>query len=748
MAINLITSRKHSHLTKIQFPNFNSVEAWWNKYPSDQGYQLDIETNMTDDIVERIIYTIQIGDLEGNTQLVFDMVDLHPRMVQLVKEILQADVPKYIQNAMFEYTVIKQCMGIEITKVKDTFVQSRILTCGLPPIQGRNSLAGIAHRILHVDLPKEEQTTFAGDILTQAQVEYAALDVTLLHAIYEKQMELITKASLHNTLELEEQAVRSLGDIEYYGMYLNQEEWKEQANKNKKLLKETLDNMVKIMTEDPELSQSVQDLGFIAAQDTYTFKWSSPKQKLELLHLDMPELESSAIAYLKKFIKLNPELPEHKIELLEAYLEKNYDFLEMYYINDWGSKLIEMDIKVPAGSVRINFDSPSQTLQLFQLLRPTLKSTNAKSLAYIQHPLVSEYKKYTKISKAVTSFGELFLEGLSADGRCRPRIRTILDTGRISMSSMRRKGSGLQQIPANNTYRNCFKADPGYKFVGIDYMSAELVIIAEWSQDPTMLKALKEGRDLHSVTTSMLFPELWAKAGEDPNPIGKPHSDEGKKLRNWAKATSFGIVYGTSAIGVAERLDLPPGFTEVRKMYPKEVAQAKKDFKVSSFEDLKILFNQNKFLPEVVTADKLIKNYFKVYPGVEKKLKWAAHYGVTHLHSRTMQPFLRARFFTRPSDQGQSKAIERQAMNSPIQGTSADITKAALIKLKRELDKPKWDGHLTLQMHDEIVCQIREDQAEEWAIIQAKLMNEAADMVIKSKLLRVDEPLITDSWTK
>lgn len=208
------------------------------------------------------------------------------------------------------------------------------------------------------------------------------------------------------------------------------------------------------------------------------------------------------------------------------------------------------------------------------------------------------------------------------------------------------------------------------------------------------------------------------------------------------------IVYGTSAIGLAERLDLPPGFTEIRKNFPEEIRQAKEDFKVSDNESLKVLFNDGKFLQEVVTADKLIKSYFRVYPGVQKKLAWSAREGVTKLHSRTMQPFLRARFYTSPHDQGQSKAIERQAQNSPIQGTSADITKAALVKLKRELDKPEWDGHLMLQMHDEIVCQIREDQAETWAPVQAKLMNEAADMVIKSGLLRVDEPLITDSWTK
>lgn len=523
----------------IQFPNFDSVEAWWDNYNYSKGYQLDIETNITDDIIEREIYTIQIGDLEGNTQLLFDMTDLHPRMVQLVREILQADVPKYIQNAMFEYTVIKQCLEIEITKIKDTFIQSRLLTCGLPPIQGRNSLAGIAQRILGIELSKEEQTSFTNEILTESQINYAFTDVILLYTIYEKQMKLIQDAQLQNVLQLEELAVPALGDIEVYGMYVDQNQWKENASINRAQLNTAVVNMCDIM-RGPELLNQVQELGFIAAQDTYTFKWSSPKQKLELLQLDIPYIESSAMVYLKKFIKINPDLPEHKIELIEYYLGQNYEWLENYYINDWPLKLVEMGIKIAKDSVQINFDSPAQTLQLFQILKPGLKSTDAKSLAYIQHPLITEYKRYTKLSKAVSSFGEIFLEGLSSDGRCRPRIKTILDTGRISMSSMRKRGSGLQQIPADNRYRNCFKADPGYKFVGIDYMSAELVIIAEWSQDTAMLKALREGRDLHSVTTALLFPELWAKAGEDPNPYGKPTSAEGKKLRNWAKATSFG----------------------------------------------------------------------------------------------------------------------------------------------------------------------------------------------------------------
>lgn len=731
-----------------QFPNFKSVQHWWDNYDKKEGYQLDIETNIVDDVIERIIYTIQIGDLTGDVQLVFDIPALHPDMILLIRDILQEDCPKYIQNAMFEYTILKQYMGIEITQIKDTFIQSRVLTCGLPPIRGRNSLAGIVKRILRIDLPKEEQTTFKGELLTANQIEYAAKDVTLLHLLHKSQMKLINRAQLQNTLQLEEKVVPALGDLEVHGMHLDQEQWKIQAQKNKEELAIILDNMIEIM-KTGELFEGVKELGFIAAQDTYYFKWSSPKQKLILLQLDIPGVTSSAMIYLKKYLKANSEmLTEAKIELIEAYLTRDYEWLETYYITDWGQTLQDMEIMIPEGSVRINFDSPAQTLLLFQLLKPNLRATDAKALAYIQHPLISEYKKYTKVSKAVTSFGELFLEGVSKDGKVRPRIKTILDTGRISMSSIKGKGSGLQQMPANNIYRNCFKADPGYKFVGIDYMSAELVIIAEWSQDSTMLKALREGRDLHSVTTSLLFPELWANAGEPSNPKKKPISDEGKKLRQWAKATSFGIVYGTSAVGLAERLDLPPGFTEVKRLHREAVNKAKRDFHVSDSESLKRLFNDNKFLPEVITGDKLIKSYFKVYPKVEKRLKLAASQGVTELHSRTMQPYVRARFFTYPDNQGQAKAIERQAANASIQGTSADITKTALIFLKRELDKSEWDGKLILQMHDEIVVSIREDQAEQWAPIQAQLMNDAADVVIKSGLLRVDKPSITDQWTK
>lgn len=541
MAINLITGRIYPKIEDIQFPNFKSVQTWWDNYDKVNGYQLDIETNIVDHVIEREIYTVQIGDLKQKTQLVFDIPNLPKDFFNLLMEILQYDCPKYIQFAMFEYTVIKSVFNIEITMIKDTYIQSRLLSCGLPIMKGRDALTGILNRTLHIDLSKEEQTSFAGELLSKKQIEYAALDVAFLYAAYQKQMKLIKDASIQNTLILEEKVVPALGDIEVNGMYLDTDMWNIVGNKNKKNLKIAFDNMIQILKQD-DMIEAVKEHNFITPTDTYLFKWASPKQKLILLNLEIPDITSSSQVMLKKYIKSKGTdiNPKHN-ELLILYLNRDYERLETYYINNWNNKLKELGIFIPKDTININFNSPSQVLELFQIIKPQLTSTNATSLAYIDHPLVEHYKKYTKLSKALGSFGESFLSGLSIDGKIHPRIRQILDTGRISMSgSVKGAGSGLQQIPADNRYRNCFRADKGRTFVSIDYSSAELVIIAEWSQDKTMLAALQEGRDMHSVTTSLLFPELWAKAGEPKYPTKKPTSIEGKKLRNWAKATAFG----------------------------------------------------------------------------------------------------------------------------------------------------------------------------------------------------------------
>jgi len=745
MAINLITGRIYPKIKDVQFPNFKSVQAWWNSYDKKKGYQLDLETNITNDITQRVIYTVQIGDLKGETQLIFDLPELPKPFFDLIMEILNEDCPKYIQYAMFEYMTIKQVFKIDITQIRDTYLQSRLLTCGLPIIKGRDSLKGIAKRVLNIEIDKGNQTSFTGELLTEGQIEYAALDVAILFAIYEKQNVNIVNASIQNTLTLEEKAVRSLGDIEVNGMRLNVPKWVANTTVNENTL-QVLENEMVAILRSPELFEKVQEKNLITATDTYLFKWTSPKQKLQLLQLDMPELTSSAMVYLKKHLKRNEVTPGHE-RLINLYLEREYDGLAKYYINNWKSKLNAMDIFTPKGNVNINFGSPAQMLDVFKIIKPGLIAANATALAYIDHELVNVYKKYAKVSKALGSFGHTFLDGLGSDGKIHPSIRQVLDTGRISMSSpVKNAGSGLQQIPADNKYRNCFEADPGRTFISIDYSSAELCIIAEWSGDKTMIDALRAGKDLHSVTTSLLFPELWKEAGEDPDPIGKPSSAEGKKLRNWAKSTAFGIVYGTTAVGLAERLNLPPGFTQIHKLYPKEIKEAKQRFKVSTIPELKILFNDNKFLPHVVTADKLIKRYFSIYPSVQKGLIKSASDGINKLYTRTMAPFHRLRIYAAPLNRAQSSHIERQAQNAVIQGTSADITKAALVMIKKELHK--YDARLILQLHDEILCDTPIDKAEEWAVVQAEIMNKAAKLVIKSGLLKVDSPTITPYWEK
>ena len=144
-----------------------------------------------------------------------------------------------------------------------------------------------------------------------------------------------------------------------------------------------------------------------------------------------------------------------------------------------------------------NWSSPHQVLPVLQRVIPTLESCDGKLLEAKyrgKHPLVDAYLDYKAVSKLATTYGEQWIEKfLHADGKAHTNFNQVLNTGRVSSS-----GPNMQQLPANNAYRNCFVAPEGWSFVSTDYSSQELAIIATASNDPVWLEALEKGQDLHS----------------------------------------------------------------------------------------------------------------------------------------------------------------------------------------------------------------------------------------------------------
>jgi DNA polymerase-1 len=286
----------------------------------------------------------------------------------------------------------------------------------------------------------------------------------------------------------------------------------------------------------------------------------------------------------------------------------------------------------------------------------------------------------------------------------------------------------IQQIPKNalpedrqKDYKNCFTSGyEGWSIVGADYSAQELAVIATLSKDPVFLDALDTGKDLHSVCAELIYGEEWINAAEDTCVYYKKvegialnekcKCKDHKRLRNNVKKVNFGLAYGLSPKGLAA--------------------------------DLKIT------LPE---AEELFTKYFITFPYIRGLLDSFGEYGKTYGYIKTIAPWSRKRYYPYwrgiDTPRGQLGQIERASKNMPIQGSSADMCKIALIGLRRWINTENYRDKVKLyvQVHDEIST-ICEDSIAE--IVKARvtyIMEEAAKICLGNTLLKA-EAEISKLW--
>lgn len=401
------------------------------------------------------------------------------------------------------------------------------------------------------------------------------------------------------------------------------------------------------------------------------------------------------------------------------YLEKQLDTLLLSYSSFSNYKARkQLDLFCSEEDIKnstVNWDSPTQTLKIFQSLFPKLENVNGKKLApyRYKHPLIDEYIKYKEKSKLASAFGDNFNSYISCDGKVHTNFRQILDTGRVSSSE-----PNMQQIPATNEYRNCFVPPKGYVFVSSDYSSQELNVIAYGSGDPVFLKALKNNEDLHSVCAEFVFASAWHDAAEDDCAFNqssqKCECKEHKKLRTQVKTINFGLAYG---------------------MGPKKLSET-----------------INSTMSE---AKDLIDKYFKAFPAIKKFLESQGEFGKRNGYITTFHPFYRKRWFDSwtPKMYGDRDSfielgsIERASKNTPIQGSSADMIKLALVYIHKTIKDNNYPVKIVMTVHDQIDTICPEEFAEQWKIYMTHEMEKAANQIINNGLLKA-ETSITKVWSK
>lgn len=527
-----------------------------------------------------------------------------------VKNVLESPKPlKLIQNAKFDYSMLKVIKGITISGIYDTMIAERLLTNGI----GREiSLRAIAKKYLGLTLDKTIRETFS-DPKSMAslgrfgedQLAYAARDAQIMHEIFHRQLKQLQEHQLMDVAKLEFQLTPVVSDMELHGVLIDQKKWRE--------------HIANMQAERDRINAEIQ-------QD------------------------------------LKP-LSHH----------------------------IQVDLFGTEDDV-INLDSPSQLLEAFQKLGVNVTSTGEAVLKTVDHPLAKKILDYRGYEKLISAFGETLLAKINPKtGRLHPDFLQLgADTGRFACSN-----PNLQQIPQDATFRNCFVAAPGYKMVTADYSQIELRIMAEFSQDPTFLKAFADDADLHTMTATNMF---------------KVTADQvDKRMRTAAKTINFGLMYGRGPGSVAVQI----GTT-------------------------------------VEEAKELLDIYFKSYTGVKKWLDKAGQDSLKLGYTKSMSG--RKRWFEIPDKKHPdylklAGSIERQGKNMPIQGTSADITKYALIYISQRFKKEGWDAGLTHTVHDEIVAEVPEEVAEEAAKAVDEEMVRAANTLLGTVAVKVDVHL-ADYWEK
>ena len=351
---------------------------------------------------------------------------------------------------------------------------------------------------------------------------------------------------------------------------------------------------------------------------------------------------------------------------------------------------ISAQIREAAGWDDINLNSPKQIGELLfeRLGLPPVKktktgfSTNVAVLEQLRDAFGESCKvpalllEFRELQKMSSGFVSPLLAAAGRDGIIHSTFEALTTgTGRLSS-----RDPNMQNLPAYSGWgkriRECLvPAHEGNRFIAADYSQIELRVLAHLSGDSRLIDIFRGERDIHTETASLVF--------------GLPPCDVTKELRRNAKTVSFGLIYGMSAFGLASRLGCDRS-----------------------------------------TASILMKAYFAALPGVKNYLDSAKNKALSERFTTTM--FGRRRSVDEiTTGKGTADHLARAAVNSPIQGTAADITKIAMCKAAEHFKGKSTD--MVLQVHDSIVCECPADKAEDYARELAEVMESAVELSVPLK---------------
>lgn len=409
---------------------------------------------------------------------------------------------------------------------------------------------------------------------------------------------------------------------------------------------------------------------------------------LQLHHKITPSIVTGHAANLYKTVEMPlvnvlVKMESEGVKIDEAALKEMSGLLE----NDL--RILEDAVYLDAGE-RFNLNSPKQLGEiLFEKMKLTDKPKKTKTGQYatgeeilldleMQHEIARKILDYRELQKLKSTYVDTLPELINpATGRIHTSYnQAVTATGRLSSTN-----PNLQNIPIRTErgreIRKAFvPAGKDSLILSADYSQIELRIMAAFSKDETMLNAFENSQDIHASTASKVF----------LIPLESVTSD----MRRKAKMVNFGIIYGISAFGLAQRLGIPRG-----------------------------------------EANSIIQAYFEQFPSVKTYMDNVINHAREHeyvetiLGRRRYLPDINSR---NPTNRG---FAERNAINAPIQGSAADMIKVAMIKIQQFIDSEQLKSRMILQVHDELVFDAHKSEIEVLKLKVDELMRTAIDLPVK-----------------
>ena len=401
--------------------------------------------------------------------------------------------------------------------------------------------------------------------------------------------------------------------------------------------------------------------------------WAEMKKQLAaegMLGL-MEEIEMPTVYYLFEMERLGVQANAEVLKEMSELLERRV-------------LALETDIYDLAGE-EFNINSPKQLgVILFEKLKlPFAKktktgySTSADILEKLrtEDPIIDKILEYRQVSKLKSTYADGLPVFIEEDHRIHGKFnQTITATGRISSTD-----PNLQNIPIRmelgKQLRKVFEPKSGFLFLDADYSQIELRVLAHMSGDEHLIEAYRQGQDIHRATASKVF--------------HTPFEEVTDLQRRNAKAVNFGIVYGISAFGLSQ------------------------DLSISRKE-----------------ADEIIHKYFESYPAIKTFLDELVAKAKDTGYAQTMFGRRRPVPELKSSNFMQRSFGERVAMNSPIQGTAADIIKIAMIRVAERLQEEQLESRIVLQVHDELLVETKIEEKEQVKRILEEEMPLAAQLQV------------------